>query len=194
MNYHLLEMIAKTISKMIKILKTIIVVFLLVNLVPGLANLGYTADIIEIYKHKDEYVKTKVLVDSLVQEGYRQPMGGGVKYYAAYYSNPKGRVIAVANDNSIHLEKNELPYLNQLFNYHHDHNDSIYVWHHPTLPDDFVLEKHKTFEDTIFNSETITEVVSNIITILTLVFLFIVFVRYRIKKWKQKKKGELGAA
>ncbi len=179
------------IGKVIKILKTIIIVFLLVNLVPGLANLGYTADIIEIYKHKDEYVKTKVLVDSLVQEGHRQPMGGGEEYYAAYYSNPKGRVIAVANDNSIHLEKDELPYLNQLLNYHHDHNDSIYVWHHPTLPDKFVLEKHKTFEDTIFNSETILGVVLNIITILTLVFLFVVFVRYRIKKWKQKKKGDL---
>ncbi len=181
------------IDKVIKILKIIIVVFLLVNLVPGLANLGYTADIIKIYKHKDEYLKTKVLVDSLVQEGYRDAMGG-VKYYAAYYSNPKGRVIAVANDNSIHLEKDELPYLNQLLNFHENHNDSIYVWHHPTLPDEFVLEKHKTFEDTIFNSETITAVVSNIITILTLVFLFVVFVRYRIKKWRQKKKGELGAA
>ncbi len=63
-------------SNTMGVIRLFLIFFLFMNLLIQLIDLGYTADIIKIYKYKSEYVKKKVLVDSLVQEGHRQPMGG----------------------------------------------------------------------------------------------------------------------
>lgn len=115
-----------------------------------------------LYVHRNEFKKVRVLVDTIYLYRFGASTDPHEDYYKIIYNNSLNDSLIVENINNvvekILLEKNE-------------NNDSIHIWHHPTLEDSYALPSHKKYEDSFDKTNIRNLIILFFIAIITLIYL-----------------------
>ena len=128
--------------------KAVFIIFLFFNLFFHVFDWSDTKVIFSDFISENEYKKIKVLVDSVEKDRrILVKSGSDIIIYRAYYTSPKGNIVIEDNTNSIYLSRNKKSNITQFLEHYKNHNDSIYVWHHPILRDKYAKEGEINFRD-----------------------------------------------
>ena len=99
-------------------------------------------------KHKTEFVKQKVKVDSVevIETGTHNTGSSSFYGYHLHYNNFQDRVTVISPEKNIIVSKQEaadFKHFNTIYDatpFYMPKNDSIYIWHHSKLQDKYATE------------------------------------------------------
>ena len=130
---------------------------------------------------QDNYVRKKIKIDSLV---YKNSAGSKSLYHYENLYYDGGRLIVLQNTSeAIFHSKIKLKKRNYGLAYLNQHNDSIYLWYHPSAKGQIALPDEMEVNTDGYRTHVLLKIILVLIALYTLIFL----VR-RIKKKKNEKK------
>ncbi|WP_010182787.1 hypothetical protein [Aquimarina agarilytica] len=166
-----------------KKIKSIIFIFLFFNLFFQILDWSDSYDIYNDLKKGSEYVKKRVVVDSLIKSrDVLTESGKDRLIYTVFFKNPKGKLIIEDNTYSIYKAKKVKSNILQFSEYYQKHQDSINIWYHPVLKNKYILDGQENFKDSLIWSYIILRLSFLLIAILTLIVVV-----FKIKKRKYDK-------
>ncbi|CAA0244581.1 hypothetical protein NACSLCCMFF_60112 [Tenacibaculum maritimum] len=129
----------------------------------------------KLYEHRNEFKKVRVLVDTLYLYSMGSTDGPNSDTYWVKYNKQLRDSFLIEDIADVIIkvirEKNQ-------------NNDSIYVWHHPTLEDSYAMPSHTKYEDSFDKTNIRNLVILFFIAIITLVYLLFKHIKKRWKKIK----------
>ncbi|CAA0165004.1 hypothetical protein TMP248_120006 [Tenacibaculum maritimum] len=128
----------------------------------------------KLYEHRNEFKKVRVLVDTIYMYRFGASTDPHEDYYKILYSKSLRDSLLVEDINGI---------VKKIIRDKNQNNDSIHVWHHPTLEDSYAMPSHTRYEDSFDKSYIRSSIILLFIAIITLVYLLFKYIK---KRWKKK--------
>ena len=136
--------------------------------------------------HKTEFEKQKVKIDSIDIQTSSIDGAGKAKHYYIYYHNKKDHISLLDYRDVVFSTKKQKKDFNHFLSltksdstFYLPSNDSIWIWHHPILEDNYGTE-----------NETHLDVSNNILLIIVNTLLLIISISalfWQIKQWTKTK-------
>ncbi|CAM1362344.1 hypothetical protein TSEDIMI_10196 [Tenacibaculum sediminilitoris] len=127
-----------------------------------------------LYVHRNEFKKVRVLVDTMYLSSTARTDGPGYDTYWVKYSNQL---------RDSFLVEHKLCVVEKIIREKNQNNDSIHIWHHPTLEDSYAIPSHKKYEDSFDKTNIRNLIILFFIAIITLIYLLF---KYFKKRWIKK--------
>ncbi|MCF8716168.1 hypothetical protein JM658_15160 [Joostella atrarenae] len=166
-----------------KIAKIIFVFLLIVNVLATPFTVINLFEKFNYVKHKEDFVKQKMKIDSLIQS---RPIstkkgGGNLPTYFLYYD--EGKYIQL-QDNSEALLMSKKTYMRTIgaLNYLEEHNDSLLIWYHPNINGRYALKEETEMDTDGFMQQIIFNSIMLAIAAYSLL--------WQINEWRKPKKKQ----
>lgn len=153
-----------------KIILVLLKFFLGVNLFFMIFGTFKLVRLNKLHKHRNEFKKVRVLLDTM----YLYRFGGSTDphedYYKIIYNNSLNDSLIVENINGI---------VKKIIREKNKNNDSIHVWHHPTLEDSYAMPSHTKYEESFDKTNIRNLIILFFIAITTLIYLLFKYFKKR---------------
>lgn len=130
------------------------------------------------YKKQDEFVKTKVLLDTIIQNSVGMPSEGVDDVYRIKYKKPNGSFLLEDNKRSIDVKyTSKKSNIIEIIHYAMQHNDSINIWYHPEFEHSFAYDEHTKYIDSFDMRDIKVKIILLFVALISLLFFI-----YNFKK------------
>lgn len=123
-----------------------------------------------LYVHRNEFKKVRVLVDTIYLYRFGASTDPHEHYYKIIYNNSLNDSLIVENINDV---------VKKIIREKNQNNDSIHIWHHPTLEDSYAIPSHKKYEDSFDKTNIRNLIILFFIAIITLIYLLFKYFKKR---------------
>lgn len=160
---------------MIKKIKHIILVllkfFLGVNVLMQIANVPELYKLNIHYKKQEEFVKTKVLLDTIILNSVGMSSEAQDDVYKIVYKNPMGSFLLEDNRYSLDVKyTSKKSNIIEIIHYAMQHNDSINIWYHPEFEHSFAYDEHTKYIDSFDMRDIKVKIILLFVALISLLF------------------------
>lgn len=153
-----------------KIILVVLKFFLGVNLFFMIFGTFKLVRLNKLHKHRNEFKKVRILVDTMYLSGIAGTEAPADHTYKILYSKPLRDSLLVEDINGI---------VKKIIREKNQNNDSIHIWHHPTLEDSYAIPSHKKYEDSFDKTNIRNLIILFFIAITTLIYLLFKYFKKR---------------
>ncbi len=166
------------VKKITHIILVLLKFFLGLNILMQITNVPKLYKLNIHYNKQDEFVKKKVLLDTVILNSVGMPSEGVDNVYKIKYKNPNGAFLLEDNRYSVDVKyTSRKSNINEIYDYAISHKDSINVWYHSELEHSFAYDYHTKYIDSFDKSKIKLNILLFLIALLTLLFLLLKLIK-----------------